>query len=246
MALGNRKDKQGSKQSSFAYELGTLKTLNKVLQAVLPLGQQTTLISVLNAIVASDQDIEILLVRDTGAADIVVQQISNYETGVPVVSYKDVGGAPYVPVGPLEYLDPSAVMNLVLTELLDQGVSLDSLVAWTTLGQMISNDSAPVVLSTEQEAILEAIKTATELLQEETRTHNTVSTSIAGTVPAGSLRGSVLNQGSQPATWNGITIPAGVSIPWGDTGNKDKYDTIVYDASGGAGGPTTFIIEYTT
>lgn len=91
------------------------------------LATEATLISVLNAIVAADQDIEILLVRDTGNADQVVQQITDYQTGVPVVSYKDVNGAVYVPVGPLEYLDPSAVLNLMLSEMLDQGLTLDSM-----------------------------------------------------------------------------------------------------------------------
>jgi hypothetical protein len=91
------------------------------------LATEGTLISVLNAIIASDQDIEILLVRDTGNSDEVVQQITNYETGTPVVSYKDVNGAVYVPVGPLEYLDPSAVLNLMLTEMLDQGLVLDAI-----------------------------------------------------------------------------------------------------------------------
>lgn len=80
------------------------------------LATEATLISVLNAIVAADQDIEILLVRDTGNNDEVVQQITDYQTGTPVVSYKDVDGAVYVPVGPLEYLDPSGVLNLILTQ----------------------------------------------------------------------------------------------------------------------------------
>jgi hypothetical protein len=80
------------------------------------LATEGTLISVLNAIIA-----------DTGNSDEVVQQITNYETGTPVVSYKDVNGAVYVPVGPLEYLDPSAVLNLMLTEMLDQGLVLDAI-----------------------------------------------------------------------------------------------------------------------
>jgi hypothetical protein len=77
---------------------------------------EATLLSVLNAIVASDQDIEILLVRDTGDSNKVLQQITNYETGTPTVEYKDVNGAVVVPVGPVEYLDPSGVLNLILTE----------------------------------------------------------------------------------------------------------------------------------
>ena len=81
------------------------------------LATQATLVSVLNAIVAADQDIEILLVRDLGNGGLVVQQITDYQTGTPVVSYKDVNGAVYVPVGPIEYLDPSGVLNLILTQI---------------------------------------------------------------------------------------------------------------------------------
>lgn len=121
MGLGNGNGKQGNKGSNFNYELRHLQLLGQLAAAApLPPGSlatEATLLSVLNAIIASDQDIEILLVRDTGNADQVVQQITNYETGTPVVTYKDVNGAAYVPVGPLEYLDPSAVLNLILTEL---------------------------------------------------------------------------------------------------------------------------------
>ena len=106
-----------------------LKELYTISGGVSPAGglaTEATLISVLNAIVASDQDIEILLVRDTGNSDEVVQQITDYTTGIPTVTYKDVNGAAYIPVGPLEYLDPSAVLNLMLSEMLDQGLTLDS------------------------------------------------------------------------------------------------------------------------
>jgi hypothetical protein len=82
------------------------------------LAQESTLLSILNNMIAS-QDVEILLVRDTGAANVVVQQIREYDqgTGAWVTRYEDVSGGAYVPVGPLEYLDASAVLNLVLAEL---------------------------------------------------------------------------------------------------------------------------------
>jgi len=82
------------------------------------LATEATLISVLNAIISTQQDVEILLVRDTGNGDLVVQQITDYSGGAPVVTYKDVNGVVYVPVGPLEYLDPSAIQNLILVELI--------------------------------------------------------------------------------------------------------------------------------
>jgi hypothetical protein len=106
MGLGNGNPKSGNKGSNFSYEMRSLQLLGQLAAAVPgppgSLATEATLVSVLNAIVASDQDIEILLVRDTGNGDQVVQQITNYETGTPVVTYKDVNGAVYVPVGPLE------------------------------------------------------------------------------------------------------------------------------------------------
>jgi len=73
------------------------------------------------------------------------------------------------------------------------------------------------------------------------RTHNTVIAVGAGVVPKGTLRGSVLNQGNVDGVWNGINLPAGVSVPWGDIVLRDRYNAIQYDATG-----TTFVIEYTT
>ena len=79
------------------------------------------------------------------------------------------------------------------------------------------------------------------LSPQSTRIHHTVSATGAGSVPAGSMRGSVLNAGNSAGTWNGISLPAGVSIPWDAIGNRDTYGAISYNATG-----TTFIIEYTT
>lgn len=77
-------------------------------------------------------------------------------------------------------------------------------------------------------------------LTPQARTHNTVNATGAGTVPS-SLRGSVMNTGNAAGTWNGKSLPAGVSIPWDTVGNRDVYGPITYNATG-----TTFIIEYTT
>jgi hypothetical protein len=106
----------------------------------LPTGAATeaTLLSILNNMIAS-QDVEILLVADDGNGGQIVQQIREYDqgTGVWTTRYEDVNGVAYVPVGPLRYLDASAVLNLILTELLDQGLSLDTLV--TVLNQVQTN-----------------------------------------------------------------------------------------------------------
>ena len=75
----------------------------------------------------------------------------------------------------------------------------------------------------------------------QTRTHNTIISSTTGTVPAGTIRGSIMNIGSANGVWNGITLPAGVSVPWGEVAIRDTYNAINFDATG-----TTFLIEYTT
>jgi len=120
----------GNKKSNMPYQQSVLLILGAIEKlsssSSTALAQESTLISVLNAIVTSHQDIEILLVRDTVTL-IVYQQITNYQSGVPVVTYKDVNGNPFVPVNPMEYLDPSAVMNLMLTELIAINASTTSI-----------------------------------------------------------------------------------------------------------------------
>jgi hypothetical protein len=98
--------------------------------------------------------------------------------------------------------------------------------------------SLPLPAGAATEVTLAAVNTK---LTPATRTHNTVSATGAGTVPAGSLRGSVMNVGSAAGVWNGISIPAGVAIPWDAVGPRDTYGAIAYNATG-----TTLIIEYTT
>lgn len=119
--MGDKSDKlmESAKDQSERLKVWIIKYLEDIAAVSGPSGglaTESTLISVLNAIVASDQDIEILLVRDTGDSNKVLQQITNYETGTPVVIYKDVNGATVTPVGPLEYLDPSAVLQLILAD----------------------------------------------------------------------------------------------------------------------------------
>jgi len=188
MSIGNNKG-EGNKGRNFPYQHNVLKGLQGVVD------NTGGLIGVLNAILnatVAHQDMEILLVRDDGN-DQVLQQIREYDetTQTWSTTYVDVTGAPYGPfVGSPVYLDPSAVLNLILTELLDQGLSLDAIATntglsateatllltnallttidadtsnldvtlssrWNTLGQKLTAESAPVVLSTQQEGILQ-------------------------------------------------------------------------------------------
>lgn len=82
------------------------------------LATEATLSAVLTA-VQNHQDFEIKLVRDNGNSDQVVCQRTEYDetTNTYSYSYVDVNGAVYVPVGPIEYIDPEQALNLVIAEL---------------------------------------------------------------------------------------------------------------------------------
>lgn len=121
MSIGNIKS-EGNKGHNFPYQSKVLQGLQQISDNTSGGGgsaTEATLISLLAATVAG-QDMEILLVRDIGNANQVVQQIREYDetTLTWSTSYQNVLGAVYVPVGPLVYLDPSAVLNLLLSELM--------------------------------------------------------------------------------------------------------------------------------
>lgn len=88
---------------------------------------------------------------------------------------------------------------------------------------------------------LAQIASYTNNLVPQSRTHNVSTATGVGSVPANSLRGSVMNVGNAAGVWNGQSLPAGVTIPWGEVGMRDTYGAMAYDATG-----TTFVIEYTT
>ena len=227
MSIISNKSKGGN-SSSFAGMHQILKGLQATADNTN--GLYGALISILNATVAH-QDMEILLVRDTGNGDLVVQQIREYDetTQTWTTSYTDVSGAPYVPVGPLEYLDASAVLNLILVELEAQGVTLDGIFVDTT--SIAGEDFAT-------ELTLDSVDTS---LTPQTRQHFVTSEIAVGNIIPGSLCGSVFNAGSAAGIWEGVTIEPGITIPWLPIGNRDTYGIFNFNATG-----TEFIIEYTT
>jgi hypothetical protein len=182
MAKGRNANREGARSN----ELYQLQALNRIVGAItgggIPsptgLATETTLAALLAATVAgAGQEIEILLVRDTVTLE-VFQQITDYTTGVPLIIYKDVNGVVQsqpLP-NPIEYLDPAAVMSLVLAAIQAQGVVPQATEATlllleaklNSLGQKASADSAPVVLSTEQEAILATIDSVLDAIKLDT------------------------------------------------------------------------------
>ena len=100
--------------------------------------------------------------------------------------------------------------------------------------------AAPITYINPNSYLAQIVSYTTNLIPQ-SRTHNVVTSTGVGTVPANSLRGSVMNVGSAVGIWNGQSLPAGVTIPWGEVGMRDFYGAMNFDATG-----TTFIIEYTT
>ena len=212
--LGNGNKKQGNKGSGYAYEYGVLKALNNQLKALQDisggsgssgLAQESTLLSVLNAILDGNQDIEVLLVRDKGNNDQVIQQVTDYTQSPPVVLYKDVNGNDYTPVGPLEYIDTAGVLNLILAEV--TGVAKE-------------NTQLQVEVNTGN-------------LNSQARTQTKINTSTAGLIPSGTLNGTLMNIGEEDGLFDGVVVPPGVAISWGGVGMRDTYSEMPYDPTTG-------------
>lgn len=244
-----------------------LKLANDILQEIDNNTDQVEplLLQILTAI-QNGSDFEAFLVVDNAGVNWLEVRIWNPATGTfdPPVYFLAGSNTPGTPAAPISYINP----NSYLAQIVSYTSNLVSIEAGTpnALGQTTMANSMPVVIASNQTAVpasqsgtwnlnnitgtvslptgaatevtLAAVNTK---LTPATRTHNTVSATGAGTVPAGSLRGSVMNVGSAAGVWNGISIPAGVAIPWDAVGPRDTYGSIAYDATG-----TTLIIEYTT
>lgn len=196
--LGNNTKRGGDPR----WDKYVLQELNKIGSKATVLG--SLLQNVLSLLESKQQDMEIILVEWTNNGVVtILKEISTYTSGgaldrkyynsagvdVTEAVLASIGGG----TGSISYIDPSAVLNLILTQL------------------------TPAL-----------------------RTHNTVVATGAGSIPVGSIRGSVFNAGSAAGVWNGISLPTGVGVPWEEVGNRDTYAAIGYDATG-----TTFLIEYT-
>lgn len=251
MSIGNTKD-QGNKGNNFPYQLRTLQLLSSINDgiAALPGVDYETRTSTYQAICTicgpgySTGDIIVRydiidVATSTLASTIWYNQTLQTTIAAPAPGDLTPISAPSgvtVLNGPL-----GAAVNIQ-----DGGnsITVDGIVAATQSGTWnINNITGTVSLPTgaATEVTLAAVNTK---LTPATRTHNTIVATTGptaiGSVPI-SLRGSVMNVGSAPGIWNGISLPAGVSIPWDAVGNRDTYGAISYDATG-----TTFIIEYTT
>lgn len=223
MSVGNLKD-YGNKGNNMPYQLANLKLLGALQDSSNV--ANGTLLSILAAL-QNGQSFVQNLVEDQGGTGCPANcpvylevKIWNGTTFDPPVYY-DANGTLVTPVGPLVYLNPDfhLAQMVVLLTAIDNSIDVN-----------LSTRNAEAT-----QLLIKGLLTA-----QSTRVHHSISATGAGTVPV-SIRGSVMNVGNAAGTWNGISLPAGVSIPWDAVGNRDTYATIAYDATG-----TTFIIEYTT
>jgi hypothetical protein len=241
MSIGNVKS-EGSKGTNFNWQLNVLNGLQK--GADNTNGLIGVLTSILNATVAH-QDMEILLVRDKGNGDQIVQQIREYDETSQTWSttYSDISGAAYTPVGPLEYLDPSAVLNLILTELLDQGLTLDDIelntddvATQTTLQALLTAFNAEDFAT---EATLAVVETNTTGVA---RTPGIIRPTTAGNVNTAAptfYSVSVANVGLANGTVLGATIKPGEVLNFSGDALNNFFTSFDYDATG-----TEFLITF--
>jgi len=188
-----------------------------------PGATESTLQGVLQAI-QNHQDFEMKLVRDTGNGDKVVCEIAEYNetTGDYNYIYKDVGGASYVPVGPLEYLDPSAVLNLILSEITSINSTLDV--------DLSTRASEATLLS--QKAVIDIINVSIDNLN----TPQTITPGLFRSTSAGITgphrRMSFMNTGNNNGTVGLVTLKPGESITFSAEGLRDRLSALSYDATG--------------
>lgn len=207
---GPSRTRHGQGRRSQALPLSILEGLQQIANNTQ--GNSALLGSLLSAIKAH-QEMEIILVRDTGNSDVIVAQINEYdeETDTWSTSYQNPDGTAYTITGPLEYMDASAVLNLILTELLDQGTGIDSLV--TDIAAMLSDTD---ILSTPEGNVAKSILRVT--------------TPGLGNITAGKRRVTFYNASKPDVNVDGQVLKRGEVVTFVADGIRDTLPAFTYDA----------------
>ena len=179
MSSGNL-NTYGGKKTNFPFQHNLLLINSAISAAVAGAATEATAQLILTAL-QSGQDYEAKLVRDSSVPPLnfIEVRIFNVTTGTfdPPVYYlagsttpTTIGG-PGGPVAPIVYIDPTTLLSTIASNTtgLATQVTLAALEAkLNSLGQKASAGSAPVVLSTEQEAILVAIDAVLDNIKTDT------------------------------------------------------------------------------
>lgn len=187
MSIGNIKT-QGQRGSNIPFQLGVLQILDAINTGVIPavpLATEMTLLQVLAAIQSTTEYEQNLVIDEGGVGRPTYLRVSIYNKNTGTFDppiYYNAAGSVVVPVGPITIVNPQYVLDNILLEVtainagndvvrstraseLTLGILSDK---FGSIGQQASIESAAVVLSTEQEAILSAIFTAVDLGATET------------------------------------------------------------------------------
>lgn len=189
MSVGNTNENGNGARSNFNWQNRMLQATAATASATAALATEATLQQVLLAL-QDGSEYEVLLVSDTGNANLVVRQVTTYDTAQGILNppvYFRLDGTAYTPIGPLAYVTSGAVTNdgtFATPALQSAGnTSLSSIDTKTpSLGQALAAASVPVVLTAAQLATLTPVSGgATAALQ---TSGNTSLSSIDGKTPA--------------------------------------------------------------
>jgi hypothetical protein len=242
---------QGGKNTPFQFNL--LQIMGLVASSTSGGATEATLQLVLTAI-QDGQDYEAKLVRDSDTPSVTWLEVRIYNPGAgtwdPPVYYPAGSTTPGSPVLPVVYIDPTTLLATIASN--TTGIALEAtLVAFAakfnSLGQKASAASAPMVLSTEQEAILTAMAVdlaAIEvLLTGASKVPSLVVAVADGSTTAG-VKGMSMWVRGTGATIDGVAVPNGARFSWGASDNDDTVGAISFTVP--TGGALQIIITYLT
>jgi len=231
--------REGNKGNG-SFQLKVLKGLQKIADNSGNNSALTTAIAALTSAVSDHQEFEIKLVRDPNNGNEVYQQRNEYDETSDSwsISYVDVTGATVVPtvIADLEYLDPDAVLNLILTEL--QTLTGIDFATETTLASILADTTSLDGKDFATEVTQQAIDTK---LTGVARTPNFIRPTTASNIAVLTYDVSVSNVGTTDGTVLGGLIKPGDTLNF-DAGALNNFyaaGTFTYDATG-----TEFLIIY--
>jgi hypothetical protein len=262
MGLGNQGGggNSGNKRSNHNNEHRQLLSLGAIAAAAAGGATEATLQLVLAAINAGS-DFEARLVQDSDVPPVTWLEVRVWndvlKTWDPPVYYPAGSNIAGTPTGAVTYLNNTSVLALIEANTATNATEATLLALsakLNTLGQKASAASAPVVLSTEQEAILTAIDTVLDnikldtaeietLLTGQSRTPSVTTATLDGSTTGG-VKGVTLWFRGTGGTLDGDAVPNGARFSFSADDNNDTVAAIAYTVP--TGGVGEILITYLT
>lgn len=163
MSKGNN-NTYGNKKMNFPFQQALLQ-INGLIQAATAAGATEATLQLILTALQNGQDYEAKLVRDSDTPPVnwLEVRIFNQTTGIfdPPIYYLAGSNIVGSPVLPVVYIDPTTLLATIAsntTGLATQATLASLNAKFNSLGQKASAASTPVVLSTEQEALIDGIE----------------------------------------------------------------------------------------